>query len=53
MNQDGLINGLDIGGFVRAKLGGLMLPGENPNCANYGGTLEQDTADFAADLLDP
>jgi len=51
MNQDGFINGQDIGGFIRAKLGGQMFSGENPNCANYGGTLEQDTTNFVADLL--
>jgi len=51
INQDGLINGLDVGGFVRAKLGGSMEPGENAACANYGGTLEQDTTDFVTDLL--
>jgi hypothetical protein len=36
---------------VRTKLGGTLLPGENAACANYGGTLEQDIADFVGDLL--
>jgi hypothetical protein len=51
MNGDGLVNGSDVGGFVRTKLGGTLLPGENAACANYGGTLEQDIADFVGDLL--
>ncbi|HVP13222.1 MAG TPA: matrixin family metalloprotease [Phycisphaerae bacterium] len=51
INQDGVRNGRDIDGFVRAKLGGAPLPGENQACANYGGTLAQDITDFVADLL--
>jgi hypothetical protein len=51
VNGDGAINGLDVGGFVRTKLGGTLLPGENAACAAYGGSLEQDIADFVADLL--
>jgi hypothetical protein len=51
MNGDEVVNGLDIGGFLRAKLGATLLPGENAACANYGGTLDQDIADFVADLL--
>jgi hypothetical protein len=51
VNGDGVVNGLDIDAFVRAKLGGSPLVGENQGCANYGGTLEQDTAAFVADLL--
>ena len=51
VNGDGVVNGLDIGGFVRAKLGGAPLAGENQACANYGGTLDQDIAGFVADLL--
>ncbi len=53
MNADGVLNGLDIEGFIRAKLGAGMLPGENAACAVYGGTLEEDIADFVADLLAP
>lgn len=53
MNKDSNVNGLDIDGFVRAKLGFPPLPGENPVCAMYGGTLEQDIAAFMADLLAP
>jgi hypothetical protein len=48
INVDGAVNGLDIGGFVRAKLGEARLPGENPACADYGGDLN---ADIAARLL--
>jgi hypothetical protein len=51
MNGDGVVNGLDIEGFVRAKLGGTPLVGENQLCANFGGTLEQDVAAFVAKLL--
>jgi hypothetical protein len=51
INQDNLVDGRDIDGFVRAKLGGAPLPGENPVCASYGGTLTQDVTDFVADLL--
>jgi hypothetical protein len=50
-NGDGAVNGRDIDAFVRAKLGAAPLLGENQRCANYGGTLEQDIAAFAADLL--
>jgi hypothetical protein len=51
VNQDGVLNGLDVAGFVRAKLGASPLQGENQACANYGGTLQEDVADFVADLL--
>jgi hypothetical protein len=51
VNQDGVVNGLDIAGFIRAKLGAAAEGSENQACANYGGTLEQDVADFVADLL--
>jgi hypothetical protein len=51
INGDGAVNGLDVGGFVRAKLGAAPLGGENQACANYGGTLDQDIAGFVADLL--
>jgi len=53
MNGDGLLNGLDIDGFIRAKLGGARMPGDNPACADYGGGLEQDITAFVADLLGP
>lgn len=52
VNQDGLLDGLDIGGFVRAKLGLAPEPGEKQRCADYGGTLEHDMAEFIADLLE-
>ncbi|HVP10045.1 MAG TPA: fibronectin type III domain-containing protein, partial [Phycisphaerae bacterium] len=51
INQDGVLNGKDVDGFIRAKLGGAPLPGENQACANYGGSLSQDIAAFVADLL--
>ena len=53
VNGDGLVDGLDIDGFVRAKTGGSLLPGENQACANFGGSLEQDIAAFIALLLGP
>jgi hypothetical protein len=53
VNQDGAVDGLDIASFVRAKLNQTAAPGENQACADYGGTLEQDIADFVADLLGP
>jgi len=52
MNQDGVVDGDDISGFVRAKLGYAAAPGENQSCANYGGTLEDDIASFIADLTE-
>ena len=46
------MNGLDIAGFVRAKLGQTPLPDENPACADYGnGDLDLDIANFVADLI--
>ncbi|HUL51161.1 MAG TPA: hypothetical protein VLU94_01120, partial [Candidatus Nitrosotalea sp.] len=51
MNKDGFVNGLDIAGFIRAKLGQTPAAGENAICADYGGTLDEDTAAFTADLL--
>jgi hypothetical protein len=52
VNGDGALDGLDIGGFVRAKLGVAPLAGENQVCADFGGTLEQDIAAFVTALLD-
>jgi hypothetical protein len=50
--QDGVVDGLDIAGFVRAKLGQDPLLGENQVCANFGtGTLEGDTVEFVNVLL--
>ncbi|HVP10129.1 MAG TPA: hypothetical protein VMV94_02965, partial [Phycisphaerae bacterium] len=51
INGDGVVNGLDVDGFVRAKLGGQPIAGENPRCADYGGSLSQDITAFVADLL--
>jgi len=51
MNGDGLINGDDVAGFVRAKLGQAPLSGENQDCADYGGTMEEDVQAFVLDLL--
>lgn len=52
INQDGIVNGLDIAGFVRAKLGQAPLPGESQICADFGtGTLAGDIAAFVDKLL--
>ena len=51
VNQDGVVNGSDIGGYVRAKMN-ASLPGEEPACADFGnGNVHQDTTDFVATLL--
>jgi hypothetical protein len=49
-NDDGIVNGPDAAAFVRIKLG-YPLPTDNSACANYGGTLEEDTAQFIGYLL--
>jgi M6 family metalloprotease-like protein len=51
INDDGAVNGLDVDGFVRAKLGAAPFAGEKQTCADYGGTLDEDVAAFVADLL--
>lgn len=51
VNQDGLIDGDDIAGFTRAKLGQAPAPGENPACADNGGGVDQDISDFISILL--
>lgn len=52
LNQDGVVNGADIAGFIRAKLGEVPWPDEQPACADFGtGTLEGDLAAFAGALL--
>lgn len=52
VNQDTVVDGLDVRGFVRAKLGLPEDAGDNHACADYGtGTLEGDTDEFVADLL--
>lgn len=52
VDGNGLVDGDDIGAYLRAKLGQDPLPGDQPRCADYGtGTLEGDTALFVADLL--
>ncbi len=52
VNVDGTVDGDDIPGFVRAKLGQPAEPGENQACADYGtGTLAGDIDAFIADLL--
>ncbi len=50
VNSDALIDGADIPGFTRVKLG-VPEAGDNEACADYGGTLEDDIAAFIADLL--
>lgn len=52
LTEDGVIDGADIAGFVRAKLGQSPEGGENPTCANGGGTLDEDVAAFVGLLLD-
>ncbi len=52
VNDDGHVNGADIAGYVRVKLGS---PGVDDvvSCADYGtGNLTDDTVLFVADLLD-
>ena len=52
VNQDGAVNGLDVAGFVRAKLGQAPEPGENQACASFGtGTLDGELAAFINALL--
>ncbi len=54
IDSDGLVNGGDIAGYTRAKLGQPPAPGEHPECADYGtGTLDGDTLLFVTDLLTP
>lgn len=51
VNQDGILDGADVEGFVRAKLG-APLPQDEATCADYlTGTLEEDTLLFVNDLL--
>jgi hypothetical protein len=51
VNGSANVNGDDVAGFVRVKLGN-PIGGDNPACANYNtGTLAGDVAAFAADLL--
>ena len=51
VNESGALDGNDVIGFVRAKLGGPD-PGEHPACADYGvGDLTFDTALFVGNLL--
>lgn len=52
LDQSGGVNGSDIAGYIRAKLGSPPEAGGNQACAEYGtGTLAGDTAQFVADLL--
>ncbi|MEE8169508.1 MAG: DNRLRE domain-containing protein, partial [Phycisphaerae bacterium] len=52
INEDGVIDGDDEPGFVRAKLGAAPAAGENQACADYGtGTIAGDIALFVAGLL--
>ncbi len=52
MNGSGGIDGNDIAGFNRAKLGQAPEAGENQACADYGtGTLNGDIGLFVVDLL--
>lgn len=51
VNTDTLVNGADIAGFVRAKLGLPPEGGENQACADNGGSVEDDITDFIDILL--
>lgn len=52
LNQDTLVRGDDIAGFLRAKSELPPEPGENPACADYGsGQIELDVEMFVSDLL--
>lgn len=51
INSDNIVNGLDIAGFVRAKLGATVL-GDNFLCANFGtGSIGGDVTAFVSTLL--
>lgn len=52
VNEDECIDGLDIAGFVHAKLGQGPVGDENQACADYGGTLADDVTAFVDDLLE-
>ncbi len=52
IDQDGMVLGLDIAGYARAKLGLPPEPGEAQECADFGtGNLSDDTAAFVSALL--
>ena len=53
VNQDGVVDGKDIDGYLRAKLGQPPAVGEDPLCADFGngGDLTLDTAAFVSALL--
>src|SRR5262249_32804902 len=52
VNGDTYVDGGDIPGYVRAKLGWPPLQGENQRCADYGtGSASGDTAMFVSALL--
>lgn len=52
INQDGLVNGNDVPGFIRAQLGLPPEAGEDLSCADYeSGTPEGDLELFVADLM--
>jgi len=53
VDQDTDVDGDDIGGFTRAKLGLDPVGGENQACADNGGSLQEDLDDFIALLLTP
>ena len=50
IDSNTVVDGNDIAGFIRIKLG-VAAPGDDVGCANYGtGTLAGDIAAFVADL---
>jgi subtilisin family serine protease len=53
INGDSLVNGDDIGGYARVKLG-VPAGGDNAACADFGNNdLDLDTAEFVTILLGP
>ncbi|MCZ6817651.1 MAG: CRTAC1 family protein, partial [Planctomycetota bacterium] len=52
VDNDALVNGSDMPGFIRAKMGEPPGQGEAPDCADYGtGTVAGDVFKFVSDLL--
>lgn len=52
VNDDGLVDGGDIAGFMRARLNIAPEPGENPACADFGnGDLDLDVVEFVTALI--
>lgn len=51
VDNSGFVDGLDIAGYVRVKLG-VAIPGDVEDCADFGnGDVDLDTADFSDVLV--